>query len=256
MKRFGGDMPLPEDDVFDSIEELVDILERTSALLGDSNVSSMRLVLNPEKMVVKEAQRAYTYLNLYGYAVDAVICNRVFPQHLADEYFKQWKQSQQANLQFVEEAFQPVPIFQIPFFEQELVGEAMLQRTAEAVFGKDLVQGGAGDPTQSFYSGLPQQIYAQNGHYILSIPLPMAERDNVDLHRSVVDELVIRIGNWKRNVALPTGLARLEIAGAKYEEDRLNILFEREDEDVEVKAQELQPNRWEMLKIRLRGAAG
>ncbi len=256
MKRFGGDMPLPEDDVFDSIEELVDILERTSALLSDSNVSSMRLVLNPEKMVVKEAQRAYTYLNLYGYGVDAVICNRVFPQHLADEYFKQWKQSQQANLQFIEEAFQPLPIFQIPFFEQELVGEAMLQRTAEAVFGEDLVRGGAGDPTQSFYSGLPQQIYVQNGHYVLSIPLPMAERDNVDLHRSVVDELVIRIGNWKRNVALPTGLARLEIAGAKYEEDRLNILFEREDEDVEVKAQELQPNRWEVLKTRLRGAAG
>ncbi|MBI1297463.1 AAA family ATPase [bacterium] len=256
MKRFGGDMPLPEDDVFDSIEELVDILERTSALLSDSAVSSMRLVLNPEKMVVKEAQRAYTYLNLYGYAVDAVVCNRVFPQHLADEYFKQWKQSQQDNLQFVEEAFQPLPIFKIPFFEQELVGEAMLKRTANEVFGEEMVRGADGDPTRSFYNGQPQQIYTQNGHYVLSIPLPMAERDQVNLHRSVVDELIIRIGNWKRNVALPTGLARLEITGAKYEEDRLNIHFEREDNGNEVKTQELQPNRWEMLKTRLRGAAG
>lgn len=256
MKRFGGDMPLPEDDVFDSIEELVDILERTSALLSDSAVSSMRLVLNPEKMVVKEAQRAYTYLNLYGYAVDAVVCNRVFPQHLADEYFKQWKQSQQDNLQFVEEAFQPLPIFKIPFFEQELVGEAMLKRTANEVFGEEMVRGANGDPTRTFYNGQPQQIYTQNGHYVLSIPLPMAERDQVNLHRSVVDELIIRIGNWKRNVALPTGLARLEITGAKYEEDRLNIHFERSDNGNDVKTQELQPNRWEMLKARLRGAAG
>jgi arsenite/tail-anchored protein-transporting ATPase len=254
MKRFGGDMPLPEDDVFDSIEELIDVLERTSALLSNSSVSSMRLVLNPEKMVVKEAQRAYTYLNLYGYAVDAVVCNRVFPQHLADDYFKQWKQSQQDNLQFVEEAFHPLPIFKIPFFEQELVGETMLRRTAEVVFGEELLQGGEGDPTRAFYSGSPQQIFAQDGHYVLSIPLPMLERDQVNLHRSVVDELIIRIGNWKRNIALPIGLSRLEIAGAQYEEDRLNILFEREDDEPEVKPQDLQPNRWEMLKTRLRGA--
>jgi arsenite-transporting ATPase len=256
MKRFGGDMPLPEDDVFDSIEELIDVLERTSALLSNGAVSSMRLVLNPEKMVVKEAQRAYTYLNLYGYAVDAVICNRVFPQHLADDYFKQWKQSQQDNLQFVEEAFHPLPIFKIPFFEQELVGETMLRRTAEEVFGEELERGGVGDPTRAFYVGSPQQIFAQNGHYVLSIPLPMLEREQVNLHRSVVDELIIRIGNWKRNIALPIGLSRLEIAGAQYEEDRLNILFEREDDEPEVKPQELQPNRWEMLKSRLRGAAG
>lgn len=256
MKRFGGDMPLPEDDVFDSIEDLIDVLERTSALLSNGAISSMRLVLNPEKMVVKEAQRAYTYLNLYGYAVDAVVCNRVFPQHLADDYFKQWKQSQKDNLQFVEEAFHPLPIFKIPFFEQELVGEAMLRRTAEEVFGKELQREGAGDPTHTFYAGSPQKIFAQNGNYVLSIPLPMLERDQVNLHRSVVDELIIRIGNWKRNIALPTGLARLEIAGAEYEADRLNILFEREDDEPDVKPQELQPNRWDLLKARLRGAAG
>jgi arsenite/tail-anchored protein-transporting ATPase len=254
MKRFGGDMPLPEDDVFDSIEELIDVLERTSALLSNSSISSMRLVLNPEKMVVKEAQRAYTYLNLYGYAVDAVVCNRVFPQHLADDYFRQWKQSQKDNLQFVEEAFHPLPIFKIPFFEQELVGETMLRRTAEEVFGEELQRDGAGDPTRAFYVGSPQQIFAQDGHYVLSIPLPMLEREQVNLHRSVVDELIIRIGNWKRNIALPIGLSRLEITGAQYEEDRLNILFEREDDEPEVKPQELQPNRWEMLKTRLRGA--
>jgi arsenite-transporting ATPase len=136
------------------------------------------------------------------------------------------------------------------------VGEAMLKRTANEVFGEEMVRGADGDPTRTFYNGQPQQIYTQNGHYVLSIPLPMAERDQVNLHRSVVDELIIRIGNWKRNVALPTGLARLEITGAKYEEDRLNIHFERADNGNDVKTQELQPNRWEMLKARLRGAAG
>jgi arsenite/tail-anchored protein-transporting ATPase len=253
MKRF-GDVPLPDDDVFDSIEELIDVLERTSKLLSNSATSSMRLVLNPEKMVVKEAQRAYTYLNLYGYSVDAVVCNRVFPQHLEDAYFSQWKRSQRENIEFVGEAFYPLPILQVPFFDQELVGDTMLQRTAEMLFGAEAVRQGAGDPTQAFYRGQPQQIFERDGHYILSIPLPMVEREKVDLHRSVVDELIIRIGNWKRNISLPIGLARLEITGAKYEEDRLNILFERQDEEVEIKSEELQLNRWEMLKSRLKGA--
>jgi arsenite/tail-anchored protein-transporting ATPase len=253
MKHF-GDMPLPEDDVFDSIEELIDVLERTSKLLSNGVTSSMRLVLNPEKMVVKEAQRAYTYLNLYGYSVDAVVCNRVFPQHLADDYFSQWKRSQRDNLEFVNQAFHPLPILQVPFFEQELVGDAMLRRTAEMLFGAEAIRQGAGDPTRAFYRGEPQKIFSRDGHYVLSIPLPMVEREKVDLHRSVVDELIIRIGNWKRNIALPIGLARLEIAGARYEEDRLNILFERDDEADEIKPQELQPNRWELLKSRLKGA--
>ncbi len=254
MKHFANDMPLPDDDVFESIEDLVDVLERTSALLSDGKTSSMRLVLNPEKMVVKEAQRAYTYLNLYGYAVDAVVCNRIFPQQLLDDYFRQWKASQQANLEFVEEAFQPLPIFKIPLFEQELVGESMLRRTAETLFGPPQGRGVEGDPALAFYTGEPQKIYPQNGHYVLSIPLPMVERDKVDLHRSVVDELIVRIGNWKRNIALPIGLARLEIVGANYEEDRLNILFARDDEGEEP-VQTLQPNRWEQLKARLRGAS-
>ncbi|RME52605.1 MAG: ArsA family ATPase, partial [Caldilineae bacterium] len=224
MERF-SDFPLPDDDVFDSIEELVDVLDRTSKLLGDPRISSMRLVLNPEKMVIKEAQRAYTYLNLYGYAVDAVICNRVFPREIQDPYFRRWIQAQQANLNFVAEAFHPLPIFPIPFFDEEVLGMAMLQRMAQTIFGEEAQRGGAGDPTQTFYQGEPQKIFQQDGHYVLSIPLPMVSKEEVNLYRSVVDELVVHIGNWKRNIALPIGLARLEIAGAKYEGDRLNILF-------------------------------
>ncbi len=107
MKRF-SDMPLPDDSVFESIEDLILVLERTSNLLSNAQISSMRLVLNPEKMVIKEAQRAYTYLNLYGYAVDAVVCNRLFPDDVTDSYFDVLKAAQRENMVFVEEAF-PAP---------------------------------------------------------------------------------------------------------------------------------------------------
>ncbi len=251
MKAF-SDMPLPGDDVFESIEDLVEVLERTSRLLNDSSISSMRLVLNPEKMVIKEAQRAYTYLSLYGYAVDAVVCNRIFPTELSDSYFDQWKAAQQENLRFIDEAFQPLPIFRVPMFGQEVMGEEMLRLTAVTVFGPDPIRGGAGDPSLSFYSGRPQQIFQQDGQYVLSLALPMVQKEDVKLHRSVVDELIVHIGNWKRNISLPIGLARLEVAGAKYEGDRLNILFAL-DEEAAPTPQELQTTRWDTLKSRLRG---
>jgi arsenite-transporting ATPase len=254
VRRF-SDMPMPDEDVFDSIEELVSYLERMSNLLTDPSVSSMRVVLNPEKMVVKEAQRAYTYLNLYGYPVDSVFCNRVFPQHLSDTYFDIWKVAQAENLQLVREAFHPLPIFEIPFFEQEVTGIEMVRQMAHTLFGTNPVRGGQGDPTTHYYDGKPQDIFRQNGHYVLSIPLPLVEREQVHLHRSVFDELIVRIGNWKRNIALPMGLARLEIDGAKYVDDRLNILFAVDDAQ-EIAPETLKPNNWQALKTRFGNSKG
>ncbi|RIK41189.1 MAG: arsenic-transporting ATPase [Chloroflexi bacterium] len=251
MRRL-SDMPIPDASLFDSVEELVGYLERTSQLLGDGAVSSMRLVLNPEKMVVKEAQRAYTYLNLYGYAVDAVICNRVFPAQLADSYFEGWKSAQTDNLQLVQECFDPLPILQAPFFAQEVTGIPMLQQMAAAVFGAETVRGGVGDPTAVYYPGKPQEIRRKDDHYVLSIPAPLVEREEVHLHRSVFDELVVRIGNWKRNISLPIGLARLEIDGARYEGDFLNVYFALEPGEP-VQEEELKLNRWQSLRLRLRG---
>ncbi|MFN8491685.1 MAG: ArsA family ATPase [Caldilineaceae bacterium] len=251
VKRF-SDIPIPDEDVFDSIEELVGYLERMSELLSNPLVSSMRVVLNPEKMVVKEAQRAYTYLNLYGYSVDAVVCNRVFPQHLSDSYFDTWKQAQTENLQLVEECFHPLPILKVPFFAQEVTGKAMLYHMAETVFGANPVRGGTGDPTQKFYVGKPQDVFKKGDHYVLSIPLPLVARDEVNLHRSVFDELIVRIGNWKRNISLPLGLSKLDINGARYEDDRLNIYFAMEKNE-EIPVEELKPSKWNALKARLGG---
>ena len=246
------DVPVPDEDVFDSVEELVTYMERTSQLLGDPSISTMRIVLNPEKMVVKEAQRAYTYLNLYGYAVDAVICNRVFPKQLTDSYFTAWKEAQTNNLQLVNECFHPLPVLEIPFFSQEVTGMQMIKQMSDAVFGLNPVRGGAGDPTLRLYEGKPQEVFQRDGYYVLSIALPLVERSDVNLHRSVFDELVVRIGNWKRNISLPSGLARLDVSAAKYEDDRLNIYFKREQE-VELSAEDLKPSRWQALKSRLRG---
>jgi len=207
------------------------------------------VVLNPEKMVVKEAQRAYTYLNLYGYSVDAVVCNRVFPRYLSDNYFDGWKTAQAANIELVHEAFQPLPIFEVPFFEREVTGAEMLRIMANAVYGEQPVKGGAGDPTQKFFVGKPQEILRQDGHYILSLALPLVERDEVQLHRSVFDELVIRIGNWKRNVSLPLGLARLDVSSARFEEDHLKVYF-RIEAGQELTPEELKPTRWQALRSR------
>ncbi len=247
-----SDMPLPEDDFFDSIEELIRFMERTNRLLSDAEISSMRVVLNPEKMVIKEGQRAYTYLNLYGYPVDSVVVNRIFPQDLTDSYFDIWKHAQAENMELVREAFYPLPIFEVPLFEQEVTGLPLLQQMAETVFGAELVRGGQGDPTQRYYAGKPQEIFRQDGYYVLSIPLPLVEREQVHLHRSVHDELIVRIGNWKRNISLPTGLARLDIDGARYVDDRLNILFKSQAGE-EIAPEELTTDRWKILRSKLSG---
>lgn len=231
MKRVTG-MPLPDDDVLDSIKDLVDNLNRMSQLLGDGTITSVRIVLNPEKMVIKEAQRAYTYLNLYGYSVDSVICNRVFPSALSDGFFDEWKSAQSANLERVREAFQPLPIVEVPFFSREVTGVEMLTSMAETVYGPVGTQGNAGDPTRMLYVGTPQKIFREDGHYVLSLALPLVDHSEVHLHRSMYDELVVRIGNWKRNISLPTAIARLDVAGAKFEGDRLNISFVADKDEV------------------------
>lgn len=251
-----SDMPLPDDDVFESVQELVGYLERMSRLLTNPEVSSVRVVLNPEKMVIKEAQRAYTYLNLYGYAVDAVIVNRVFPQALTDSYFDIWKRAQSANMELIRESFQPLPLLEVPFFAQEVTGMEMIRQMADTLFGAEAVRDGAGDPTQHFYTGKTQDIYRENGHYVLSIPLPLVDREQVQLHRSVFDELVVHIGNWKRNISLPLGLARLEIESAKYVDDRLNIHFRAEATAPDLPQEALKPNPWQSLKARLGGNPG
>jgi len=212
------EVPLPDEDLFQSIEDLVLQLHRVSKLLGDPAISSMRLVLNPEKMVVQEAQRALTYLSLYGYATDMVVCNRMIPAVVSDGYFANWKEIQAKYRLFVEESFSPLPILDVPWFDDEVVGVEMLRRMGSALYD-------AQDPTTIFYTGRSQEVRKINGVYQLRLPLPFVEKSDIKLTRSMHDELIVHIGNWKRNIALPRVLAGLPVQGARYEERDLVILF-------------------------------
>lgn len=212
------DLPLPDDALMDSIEDLILQLERMSKLLSNRDITTVRLVLNPEKMVVKEAQRALTYLSLYGYATDLVICNRMIPASVTDAYFVHWKDIQAKYHQLVEEAFSPLPIRDIPLFSDEVVGVEMLRRMGEALYGDS-------DPATIFYRGRAQEVVKNNGVYQLRIPLPFLERSAVRLTRSLSDELIVHIGNWKRNIALPRVLSGLAVQGARYEDQTLVVSF-------------------------------
>lgn len=212
------EVPLPGDELFESVESLVEQLRSVSNLLSNPQVASMRLVLNPEKMVVKEAQRALTYLSLYGYSTDLVVCNRMIPQGVQDGYFAHWKDIQAKYREFVEEAFSPLPILDVPWFDNEVVGLDMLRRMGEALYGEH-------DPLTVYFQGQSQEVHKVNGAYQLRIPLPFVEKSEIKLTRSMHDELIVHIGNWKRNIALPRVLAGLPVQGARYEQRDLVVLF-------------------------------
>jgi arsenite-transporting ATPase len=212
-----ADIPVPDDSVFESIKDLLLQLDQMHALLTDPRKSSVRLVLNPEKMVIKEAQRTFTYLNLYGFATDLVISNRLIPGQVQDGYFDAWKESQQKYSRLVEEAFSPLPIFKVPLFDQEVVGPEMLRRMAESIYGDQ-------DPAQIFYHGQTQTIEKVDDEYRLNLRLPFVTKEKLVLTRSG-DELIVHIGNYKRNLILPRVLAGLEVQQAKFEEEALTVVF-------------------------------
>jgi arsenite-transporting ATPase len=186
-------------------------------LLSDPKTSSVRLVVNAERMVIREAQRTFTYLNLYGYPTDLVICNRLIPKHVEHSYFTSWKRSQGRHYRTIEESFSPLPVRAVPLFCQEVRGISMLRAMAEALYGDE-------DPTQVYYQGLVQAVHKADGHYVLTLKLPFTTKENVSLSRNG-DELLIQAGRYRRNLLLPHSLLHLPIDSAKLEEGRLKITF-------------------------------
>jgi len=211
------DLPLPSDEVYAAGEDLFRRLEELHALLASPDVSSVRLVLNAEKMVIKEAQRTFTYLNLYGYATDAVICNRLIPAEVEDRYFHTWKVTQEQYIHFIQECFSPLPIFSVPLMEQEVVGLKMLEQVAVALYEDR-------DPTQFFVRGPVQEVVNEDGRYVLTIALPFVTKEELSVARTG-DELLVHAGNFKRNIVLPHLLRGLSAEGAKFEGDKLRITF-------------------------------
>ena len=218
--RLVSDFPLPSEDVYKVGQELIDQLAELHTLLANADVTSVRLVVNAERMAVKEAQRTFTYLSLYGYATDAVLCNRLIPPGVEERYLEAWKELQAEHLRFIEECFSPLPILTAPFLPQEVVGPAHLEELAQALF-----QGR--DPLEFFFRGQLQHLAQEDGGYVLTLTLPFVTKEEVTVVRHG-EELVLRAAGYKRHVLLPRVLRGLATTGARWEEGRLRITFARD----------------------------
>ena len=213
------DVSLPGDAVYDDVERLVRNLVAMNTILRDRVNTSIRLVMNPDRMVVKEAMRTFTYLNLYGYLTDAVVVNRVFGE--MNGFFASWRERQREQMELVRSAFSPVPILTAPFFEEEVIGADMLDRLGAAVFE-------GAEPAAVLHEELTQELQSENGHATLRLPLPFVEKGDIEL-KKVGLEVIVRVGGQKRTIMLPSAMSGYRPAGARFEAGALHVDFERSE---------------------------
>ncbi|AOS83777.1 arsenic-transporting ATPase [Chlorobaculum limnaeum] len=216
------DFVAPEE-VYEKVDNLFSSTEGIIDLLADGSKTTMRLVMNPEKMVIKESMRALTYLNLYGITVDRITINRVMPDQSPDPYFQQWRGIQQKYIDQINNAFAPIPVAEVPLFNNEVVGLEMLRKVGEKVYGNE-------NPLDIFFKEDPINITkVSDGHYKVRVKLPFME--SMGLEPKIMklgDDLTIRIGDYQKIVALPIFLAGMESTGASFESGWLNIDFTKE----------------------------
>lgn len=215
-------MPLPGDDVFEAGEGFYGRIEGVRRLLADPEVTSARLVMNLEKMVVAEARRTYTYLGLFGYAVDAAIVNRIIPDTVVDPYFDRWRHLQGEHLATVEDAFSDLALLSLRLFDEEMVGVERIRTVGRELYGDR-------DPTERLAVSTPFSMYDEDGEVVLALALPGAERGEVDVVRHH-DEVIVTVGPYRRAFVLPDSLRRRAIRGAKLAEGTLRVRFGVDDE--------------------------
>lgn len=209
---------LPDKEVMDAPYEFYEQIEALEKILTDNTQTSVRLVTNPEKMVIKETSRAHAYLSLYNVSTDLVIANRIIPDEVTDPFFKRWKENQQVYRQEIHDNFSPLPIKEVPLYSEEMCGLEALERLKETLFA------GSEDPAQVYYKENTIRVLQMEGYYSLELYLPGIPKDQIQLNKTG-DELNIRIGNHRRNLVLPQALAALQPNGAKMDEDYLKIKF-------------------------------
>ncbi|UED76418.1 ArsA family ATPase [Brevibacillus sp. DP1.3A] len=208
---------LPSDDVLDSVEQLARGLEEMQRIVLDPEITSVRIVVNPEKMVLAEAKRSFTYLNLFGFNTDAIIVNRVLPDEAGEGFFAHWRELQRKYENEIVENFQPLPILKAPMMPKEVIRLPILEELADIVFGTE-------DPSAMLYQGRTELIREVDGELHLELMIPFVDKDTLDLTQTG-DELTVNAGAYKRKVILPRVLMGRQVTGAKYAEDRLIIRF-------------------------------
>jgi arsenite/tail-anchored protein-transporting ATPase len=213
----GGSLPVPDDDVFGAVERVHADLAAVHGLLQDPERSSLRLVLNAERMVVAESQRTATSLSLFGYGVDAVAVNRMLPDEIEDPYLRRWKARQAEHLGTIRREFAPTPVLTAPLLPDEVAGPDALAVLADALYGEL-------DERAVLHQDRPLRVLADGDARLLQVALPFAHKGEVDLARRGTD-LHLRVGSLKRTVPLPGALQRLEIARARLDDGVLEIRF-------------------------------
>ena len=212
-------LPLPDDNVYAAVRRFYDKLDGVRRVLTDGDTTSVRLVVNPEKMVIAEAQRTFTYLNLFGYRVDAIVANRLLPAEVVDPYFARWKDVQAGHMETIERSFSPLPILTARLREQELDSRGLLLDLGEEIYGDTEADG-------VLFVDEPMAIVREGDTYVLSLRLPFASKDELELS-SKNDELFIKVGPYRRTIMLPRTLASRTISAAQLEDDRLRVTFTR-----------------------------
>lgn len=212
-----GGLELPGDDVLGSFERLFRELDEMQHVLVDPATTSVRLVLNPEKMVIAESRRSFTYLNLFGFNTDAIIVNRILPPGADTGYLAAWRDIQSRYEEEIAASFAPVPILKVPLMEVEAVGLPMLAKMAGAAFGD-------GDPAAFFYQGRVEEVRQDSEGYLLDLAVPFVKKDEICLNQRG-DELTVQVGSHKRKLILPRTLAGRPVLGARFVEQSLRIRF-------------------------------
>ena len=207
---------LPRDSYFANIKELFGKLAGIEELLADPTVTSVRLATNPEKMVLRETQRAFVYFSLHGLTVDTVIVNRLLPSKVKDAYFTQWLKSQEEVLREIEEYFAPVPIKRVPLFTEEVLGTARLEKLAAVLYPD------GEDPAALTRVEKPYTFAKENGCYQVRLQLPFATKGEVGLFKKG-DELIVEIGTLRRHIGLPTSMAGLAPSRARLDHKLLIV---------------------------------
>jgi arsenite-transporting ATPase len=210
-------LPMAGDDVFAATERFYDRLAGVRELLTDGRRTSVRLVVNPERMVIAEARRTHTYLSLFGYHVDAVIANRLLPDDVTDPWFARWRAAHAEHLVAIDTGFAPVPVLRVPLQPTEQVGLDALRSFADALYADE-------DPTARFGTREPMRVRRSGAGMTLEIELPFTDHDDLELGRAG-DELLIRVGPYRRAVVLPDALRRRVVTRAKLGHGRLSVVF-------------------------------
>src|SRR5579885_2379829 len=215
---------IPTTEILEAVQVLSERVKTLRTVLTNPDISSYRPVVNPERMVIKEALRAETYLALFGYPIDAVICNRVLPPgDYQDAFMQDMYRSQEKLRKQIHATFAPLPIWEVPYHSREILGVEKLSELAQEIFGDR-------DPTQVFYRGPVQEVTREGDMYVLRLPLPHVEMDKVVMTKKG-DEMIVEIGNFKRDITLPAVLASQEAVRARFINKALEIHFAAPDEE-------------------------